>query len=188
MIRAAAFVAVAGYRNDLIAGEDPELSVRLRKAGWRIWRLSNEMTLHDAAMTRFSQWWKRSVRCGWAYAQGRRNDLIVQAVLSHEVIGDAVATEYRPDLAAVGMGKGIAATPSNSIARSIPFTSRLSASRSMAAMRSCRAPTNLASTNSLPRFIVATPRSVGRAPLWEGYGRTAPMPPRCSRPRSKSAK
>ena len=43
---------------------------------------------------------------GWAFAQGRRNDLVVQAVLSHEVIGDAVATEYRPDLAAVGMGKG----------------------------------------------------------------------------------
>jgi hypothetical protein len=43
---------------------------------------------------------------GWAYAQGRRNDLVVQAVLSHEVVGDAVATEYRPDLAAVGMGKG----------------------------------------------------------------------------------
>ncbi len=43
---------------------------------------------------------------GWAYAQGRRNDLVVQAVFSHEVIGDAVATEYRPDLAAVGMGKG----------------------------------------------------------------------------------
>lgn len=43
---------------------------------------------------------------GWAYAQGRRNDIVVQAVLSHEVIGDAAATDYRPDLAAVGMGKG----------------------------------------------------------------------------------
>ncbi len=43
---------------------------------------------------------------GWAYAQGRRNDIVVQAVLSHEVIGDAVATDHRPDLAAVGMGKG----------------------------------------------------------------------------------
>jgi hypothetical protein len=43
---------------------------------------------------------------GWAYAQGRRDDILVQAVLSHEVIGDAVATDHRPDLAAVGMGKG----------------------------------------------------------------------------------
>jgi hypothetical protein len=29
-----------------------------------------EMTLHDAAMTRFGQWWKRNVRAGHAYAQG----------------------------------------------------------------------------------------------------------------------
>jgi hypothetical protein len=43
---------------------------------------------------------------GWAYAQGRHDDILVQAVLSHEVIGDAVATDHRPDLAAVGMGKG----------------------------------------------------------------------------------
>jgi len=43
---------------------------------------------------------------GWAYAQGRREDIMVQAVLGHEVIGDAVATTHRPDLAAVGMGKG----------------------------------------------------------------------------------
>jgi hypothetical protein len=43
---------------------------------------------------------------GWAYAQGRRNEIVVQALLSHEVIGDAIATDHRPDLAAVGMGKG----------------------------------------------------------------------------------
>jgi hypothetical protein len=28
------------------------------------------MTLHDAAMTRFGQWWKRNVRAGHAYAEG----------------------------------------------------------------------------------------------------------------------
>jgi hypothetical protein len=43
---------------------------------------------------------------GWAHEEGRRNDLTVQAILSHEVIGDAAATEHRPDLAAVGLGKG----------------------------------------------------------------------------------
>ena len=55
---------------DLIAGEEPELCVRLRAAGWRIWRLDAEMTLHDAAMTRFSQWWKRTLRGGYAFAEG----------------------------------------------------------------------------------------------------------------------
>ena len=54
----------------MIAGEEPELCVRLRLANWKIWRLDAEMTLHDAAMTRFSQWWRRNVRAGYAYALG----------------------------------------------------------------------------------------------------------------------
>jgi cellulose synthase/poly-beta-1,6-N-acetylglucosamine synthase-like glycosyltransferase len=70
MVRGIAFEAVGGYRNDLIAGEDPELCVRLRGGGWRIWRLDNEMTRHDAAMTHFGQWWRRAVRSGYAFAQG----------------------------------------------------------------------------------------------------------------------
>jgi GT2 family glycosyltransferase len=70
MMRATALQAVGGYRDSLIAGEEPELCVRLRKAGWRIHRLDQEMTLHDAAMIRFSQWWKRTVRSGHAFAEG----------------------------------------------------------------------------------------------------------------------
>jgi glycosyltransferase involved in cell wall biosynthesis len=70
MIRALALDAVGGYREDMIAGEEPELCVRWRAAGWHIWRLDFEMTLHDAAMTRFGQWWLRNVRSGYAFAQG----------------------------------------------------------------------------------------------------------------------
>lgn len=70
MFKATAFKTVGGYRGDLIAGEEPELCVRLRAAGWKVWRLDTEMTLHDAAMTKFSQWWKRSMRGGHAYAEG----------------------------------------------------------------------------------------------------------------------
>ena len=70
IIRAAALVAVGGYRNDLIAGEEPELCVRLRRAGWKVWRIDHDMTLHDAGMTRFGQWWKRSLRSGHAFAEG----------------------------------------------------------------------------------------------------------------------
>jgi GT2 family glycosyltransferase len=70
MMRAKAFEAVGGYRDDVIASEDDELCVRLRAAGWRIWRLNSEMALHDAAMTRFSQWWRRAVRAGYGFAQG----------------------------------------------------------------------------------------------------------------------
>ncbi|WP_136475927.1 glycosyltransferase family 2 protein [Pseudomonas sp. DG56-2] len=70
LMRADAFAAIGGYRPDLIAGEEPELCVRLRANGWKIWRLADEMTLHDAAMTRFSQWWRRSMRTGYAFAEG----------------------------------------------------------------------------------------------------------------------
>ena len=70
MFRAAALAEVGGYRGDLIAGEEPELCVRLRANGWRIWRLDAEMALHDANMTGFSQWWRRAMRAGYAFAQG----------------------------------------------------------------------------------------------------------------------
>ncbi len=70
LIRVAALDQVGGYRADLIAGEEPELCVRLRGKGWGIWRLASEMTEHDAAMTRFGQWWKRSTRTGFAFAEG----------------------------------------------------------------------------------------------------------------------
>jgi GT2 family glycosyltransferase len=70
MIRASALEAIGGYRDELIAGEEPELCVRLRAAGWKIWRLDGGMALHDAAMTRFSQWWRRSFRSGYGFAQG----------------------------------------------------------------------------------------------------------------------
>ena len=61
---------VGGYRNNLIAGEEPELCIRIRQAGYAIWRLDAEMTLHDAAITQFRQWWKRSMRSGYAFAEG----------------------------------------------------------------------------------------------------------------------
>jgi GT2 family glycosyltransferase len=70
LMRADAFAEVSGFRPDLIAGEEPELCVRLRAKGWKVWRLPEEMTLHDATMTRFGQWWKRTLRGGYAFAEG----------------------------------------------------------------------------------------------------------------------
>ncbi|MEM6610538.1 MAG: glycosyltransferase [Pseudomonadota bacterium] len=70
VMRVTAFEEVGGFNPDLIAGEEPELCVRLRAAGWRIWRLDAEMTLHDAALMRFGQWWTRARRAGHAYAEG----------------------------------------------------------------------------------------------------------------------
>ena len=70
LMRTAAFRQVDGFNPDIIAGEEPDLCLRLRREGWRIERLDAEMTLHDAAMTRFAQWWKRARRAGHSYAEG----------------------------------------------------------------------------------------------------------------------
>jgi hypothetical protein len=69
MVRADAFREVGGYDESLIAGEDPDLAFRLRQHGHRVFRLDEEMTLHDAAMHRFSELWRRQVRCGHAFAE-----------------------------------------------------------------------------------------------------------------------
>lgn len=69
MMRVSAFELVRGFNSTLIAGEEPELCLRLRQQGWKILRLDAEMTLHDAQITRFSQWWQRALRAGHAYAE-----------------------------------------------------------------------------------------------------------------------
>lgn len=70
LIRASAFEQVGGFDATVIAGEEPEMCVRLREKGWKLHRLAERMTLHDAAMTRFGQWWKRTLRTGHAFAEG----------------------------------------------------------------------------------------------------------------------
>jgi GT2 family glycosyltransferase len=69
MMRLSAFAAAGGFEESMIAGEEPDLSARLRKQGWRLRRIEADMALHDAAITRFSQWWKRTRRSGHAYAE-----------------------------------------------------------------------------------------------------------------------
>jgi GT2 family glycosyltransferase len=53
----------------VIAAEDDELCVRVRRLGWKILMVDAPMGRHDVAMTRFSQWWTRARRAGHAYAQ-----------------------------------------------------------------------------------------------------------------------
>jgi GT2 family glycosyltransferase len=68
LVRLEAFELVGGFRAQLIAGEEPELCLPLREIGWKIWRLDAEMTEHDASITRFKQWWIRTVRSGYGFA------------------------------------------------------------------------------------------------------------------------
>ena len=69
MVRVAAFQLTGGFDPTVIAAEDDEFCLRLAQAGWKLERLPVEMTLHDAAMTRFGQWWQRAKRAGHGFAQ-----------------------------------------------------------------------------------------------------------------------
>lgn len=69
MFRLGALSAVGDYRPDLIAGEEPDLCLRLAQQGWSIKRIDAEMTIHDVALIHFSQWWRRSRRAGYAYTE-----------------------------------------------------------------------------------------------------------------------
>lgn len=70
LMRAEVFEDMGGFDPSVIAGEEPELCQRLRRAGWTIWRIDAEMTLHDADMHSFGQWWTRARRFGHAAAEG----------------------------------------------------------------------------------------------------------------------
>lgn len=69
LIRISAYREAGGFDPRMLAGEEPELCARLRRKGWRIMRIDAPMTIHDAAMHRFSQWWRRAIRSGMGYAQ-----------------------------------------------------------------------------------------------------------------------
>lgn len=65
LMRADLFRKLGGFNEELIAGEEPELCLRIRQAGGQILRLDAEMTLHDANILHFREWWKRNVRGGY---------------------------------------------------------------------------------------------------------------------------
>ncbi|NOY69183.1 MAG: glycosyltransferase family 2 protein [Deltaproteobacteria bacterium] len=69
MIRAKLFKQIKGFNPSIIAGEELELGYRIRNRGFQIWRIDYPMAIHDADITKFSQWWKRCVRNGFANAQ-----------------------------------------------------------------------------------------------------------------------
>lgn len=69
MARRSALDAVGGFNDQVIAGEDSELGVRLSLAGYSITKIDAAMATHDANMLSFGQWWLRAVRAGHAIGQ-----------------------------------------------------------------------------------------------------------------------
>jgi GT2 family glycosyltransferase len=66
--RVSAFREMGGFNEQAIAGEEPDLGVRLGLAGYSIIKIDQAMATHDAQMLRFGQWWRRAVRSGHALA------------------------------------------------------------------------------------------------------------------------
>jgi glycosyltransferase involved in cell wall biosynthesis len=69
LMRREVLESVGGFDERLIAGEEPEMCRRIRALGFTILHVDRPMTGHDLAMTRFSQYWRRAVRSGYAYAE-----------------------------------------------------------------------------------------------------------------------
>jgi cellulose synthase/poly-beta-1,6-N-acetylglucosamine synthase-like glycosyltransferase len=69
LVRREVLEAVGGYDERLMAAEDTELCARIRGKGYTILHLDRLMVHHDLAMTKFSQYWRRALRTGYAYAQ-----------------------------------------------------------------------------------------------------------------------
>jgi len=68
MFRVAALGAVHGYDPSLIAGEEPDMCLRMGRLGWRFACIDAPMSRHDANILRFGQWWRRARRAGFAAA------------------------------------------------------------------------------------------------------------------------
>jgi hypothetical protein len=69
LMRRCVLEEVGGYDQELIAGEEPEMCRRMRGKGHVILHVDLPMTGHDMAMKRWSQYWRRATRTGYAYLE-----------------------------------------------------------------------------------------------------------------------
>jgi cellulose synthase/poly-beta-1,6-N-acetylglucosamine synthase-like glycosyltransferase len=69
LFRRSVLAQTDGFDPTLIAGEEPELCRRIVALGFYILHVDRPMTMHDLAITRWSQYWKRNTRAGHAFAE-----------------------------------------------------------------------------------------------------------------------
>lgn len=67
-IRCDVFKYLNGFDSKLIAGEEPELFQRLLNQGYQTLCIDHTMGTHDFGVSSFYEWWSRTVRTGFAYA------------------------------------------------------------------------------------------------------------------------
>jgi len=96
LVRTKVFCESGGFVDALVAGEEPELCLRIRHAGWKVLHADYEMAYHDANITGFAQWWRRACRSGYAYAataslhRGGASQFHIREVISIWLWGAAV--------------------------------------------------------------------------------------------------
>ncbi|MDH3349646.1 MAG: SLBB domain-containing protein [Desulfobulbaceae bacterium] len=99
LLRREVLLETGGYDEELVGGEDPELSQRVRLQGWKIIQLDETMTFHDLAMTKVSQYWRRAYRTGYGFAA------VTDRYVRHkEMVNTFWRTEYRRILVRGGGG------------------------------------------------------------------------------------
>lgn len=95
LVRRFAFDEVGGFADDQVAHEEPEFCGRLRSKSWEIWRIDVAMSQHDANMSKFGQFYRRSRRAGFGISQnlsrsGIRADDLGRAIVRRAVIWGAI--------------------------------------------------------------------------------------------------
>ena len=70
MMRISAFKAVGGYRNDVVAGEEPGTLLSIASSKLAVFRMDRRNDRSRRRHTRFAQWWRRQLRSGYAFAHG----------------------------------------------------------------------------------------------------------------------
>lgn len=69
LIKSEVFQKLGGFKCKMIAAEEEEFCSRVRKEGWKICNLKHPMAIHNASMHHISEWFNRSIRTGYAFAQ-----------------------------------------------------------------------------------------------------------------------
>lgn len=107
LIRRDVLEQTGGFDERLVAGEDPELSYRIRQHGWRILRIDAPMTVHDINMSTFKQYLKRAYRSGYAYAEiGLRFFKNTEKLWLRELVRIAFKALAPPALILAGLAAG----------------------------------------------------------------------------------
>lgn len=89
MVRVDALQEIGGFDPELMASEEPEMAARLRARGWQVWRIDADMSEHDAATHRFGQWWRRTLRSGYGYAQAWRRTQNLPEPINGRILASA---------------------------------------------------------------------------------------------------